>query len=810
MQPENPRRPRHLRAALRTGQFIFFAALAAVAAYAAVQAGSSDLAPRTRLALAIVSAIIVGILTAFQVVLALESRRAPTALEPAFPNRRVPTQLPTDLNDFTARSIELDWLLERLTQRQSPAGAVAISAIAGQGGVGKTVLAIHAAHMVADHFPNGQIYVNLRGPEAQALAPMTVLGSLLRELGVAAEAIPENLDDRSRLFRSILGRMRILIVLDNAQNEAQVRPLLPGESTSVVLITSRSRLTGLEGVQVIRLDVMTSDESLSLLREIIGDSRTAAEEAQARELVKLCSHLPLAVRIVGARIAANPHWRLSDFVRRLRRERRLLSELTDGERAVRATLEISYVALQPSTKRDFCRLGALTIRSFPEWIFAEIAHGSGGDQEEQLGTSRDELVRTEMLNFAGIDELGVGRYSFHDLLREFSREKLADYSTDDETARSVVLAVAFSYTRILREADREIRNAAPRHNIHSSRTPGDLNSSGIPPVSIDSAAAGRAWIRSELPNLLLIISQLSTMQHHSLCVAMANLISAFCEESSYWREWETAQRSALASSESLEDRRSLRLAQFTLGRIHHLLGNWPDARTEFQRAGQMAAGDDDKEILAAVLCAQGKIDQLGRLELAIPKFEEARHLYSEIQNHHAEAYVTANIADIYHLRGEWARSLSEFDKCMPVFRQVGDRWWEANAGIWIGDVYRGQGNYDAAVGRLEASLSLMRELGDERRASVALVHLARTHADFDAGELSLTAVGEAMPALERAADRWWTAMAYVEMGKANALLNRNAEAIVCFRAALPTVQEMQNKKVTADIQSRIAAAESSG
>jgi tetratricopeptide (TPR) repeat protein len=783
------------RKALRASRFAMFASLSAIAAYAAIAVGTNRLSTAWRITLGVVSAIIVGIITAIQVVLSLDVRKT-NSEENAL--RRKPIQLPRDLQDFTGRSPEVTWLLQALTKRPIRSGAVAISAIAGQGGVGKTVLAVHVAHLVAEQFPHGQIYVNLRGPEEQALLPYDVLGGLLRELGISVDAIPVNLEERSRLFRSVLGRMRILVLLDNAQDEAQIRPLLPGESSSVVLITSRSRLAGLEGVEVLRLDVMSEGEALELLSQIIGEQKLAEESTAARELVTLCAFLPLAVRIIGARLLANPHWTLASLADNLHQRKQLLNQLEYGERAVRATLDISYVALSASAALTFCALGSLIIRSFPDWLFSVIRTG----REDEAKVERDELIQTELLQFLGVDRLGTSRYGFHDLLREYARDKLDSLDNGTSQLRNETIRLTGQgYAKIVEVADNCVRRGAPRHDVQPHLPDSELSETQL--IDIASYDAATEWCRVELLNLLLLLEQLHSIAMHDLVVQIAHSMSAFCEDKSYWREWESAQKIALTSARSLGDPYLECLSLSTLGRIHHLLGDWALAMTELKDAQDLAVMHDYKDIIAASMCAIGKIYQLGRLEEAVPQFTRARELYNEIGHRHAAAYVTANLADIYHGLTEYDRSLAEFSICMPVFREVGDKWWEANAGIWIGDVYRGQGDMVAAIEQLESSLRIMRGLGDERRAAVALVHMARTYADFGEARLALRSAGEALPILEKVSDRWWLAMAYVELGKAYAVMENPTVALSWWQKAIPTVEEMGNVRVLSDLERRI-------
>ena len=233
-----------------------------------------------------------------------------------------------------------------------------------KGGVGKTTLAVHAAHQLRTQFPDGQLYVNLRGVEAQALDPPEVLGRFLRALGVEGHSIPDDVDERADLYRSLMADRRALVLLDNAADEAQVRPLLPAGAGNAVLVTSRTRLTGLAGAEVIDLDVLPPEQAVELLGKIAGAHRIAREPAAAQVIAALCGYLPLALRIAGARLAAKPHWRLQRLAHRLAEQQRRLDELTAGDLEVRASVGLSYHGLGEREQRAFRLLGLLEVPDF--------------------------------------------------------------------------------------------------------------------------------------------------------------------------------------------------------------------------------------------------------------------------------------------------------------------------------------------------------------------------------------------------------------------------------------------------------------
>lgn len=266
-----------------------------------------------------------------------------------------PAQLPATVPDFTGRASFVRELGARLATAEG--SVMAVSALAGIGGVGKTTLAVHVAHQARQHFPDGQLYVDLQGAGARAAEPETVLGAFLRALGTADSAIPDSLDERAALYRSTLDGRRILVLLDNAHDAAQVRPLLPGTAGCAALITSRVRMVDLAGSHLVDLDVMSPEEALQLFTRIAGEERISAEREAALDVVAACGFLPLAIRIAASRLSARRTWTVSVLAAKLADGRRRLDELQAGDLAVKATFELGYGQLEPAQARAFRLLG---------------------------------------------------------------------------------------------------------------------------------------------------------------------------------------------------------------------------------------------------------------------------------------------------------------------------------------------------------------------------------------------------------------------------------------------------------------------
>lgn len=407
-----------------------------------------------------------------------------------------PRQLPPDIADFTDRAGLVDQILRQAVATVG-SGTPMVCAIVGGGGVGKTALAVHIAHRLADSFPDAQLYVNLRGAEARPLAPDEVLEALLRALGVEPERVPAATEERASLYRAVLTGRRSVVLLDNAKDARQVRPLLPG-GDGAVLITSRDPLADLEGATRLGLDVLSQQDAVTLLSRIIGAERDAAEPEAAQALARSCGNLPLALRIAAARLVSKPHWRLSRMVTRLEDENRRLSELEVGDLTVRASFELSYDGLDPQLRRAF-RLGALVpAQSSPSWLVAALLDTDVDTADDLV----ERLTELRLLEYAGDDAAGQIRYQFHDLLRLFARERVAE----DEPADARHAAVERGLGGYLTLAKRGLHLLSP----HSKRDPdpGRARLWPLPDRLVDDLMADPyAWFTAEHAALVGAIRQ---------------------------------------------------------------------------------------------------------------------------------------------------------------------------------------------------------------------------------------------------------------------------------------------------------------
>lgn len=415
---------------------------------------------------------------------------APLAPETAAAPVR-PAQLPATVSDFTGRTSFVSELSDVLAAASASEGRVmAVSALAGIGGVGKTTLAVHVAHRARNAFPDGQLYVDLQGAGARAVAPETVLGAFLRALGTADSAIPDSLEERAALYRSTLDGRRILVLLDNARDAAQVRPLLPGMEGCAALVTSRVRMVDLAGAHLVDLDVMSPEEALQLFTKIVGEERVASERESALDVVAACGFLPLAIRIAASRLAARRTWTVSVLAAKLADERRRLDELQAGDLAVKATFELGYGQLEPAQARAFRLLG---LADGPDISLAAAAAmlDLPAEATEDLLES---LVDTSLLESAA-----PGRYRYHDLVRLYARA-CAERDEQPPTERAAAMS---------RMLDFYLATAA---GVYAIERPGDRLVDHLEPteyagLGFDEGAAALDWLYTEAASLLACVRQ---------------------------------------------------------------------------------------------------------------------------------------------------------------------------------------------------------------------------------------------------------------------------------------------------------------
>ncbi|MEV6694959.1 BTAD domain-containing putative transcriptional regulator [Micromonospora sp. NPDC051196] len=652
-----------------------------------------------------------------------------------------PAQLPAALSTFAGRTEELAQLDLLPGVADDAPSTVVISAVSGTAGVGKTALAVHWAHQVARRFPDGQLYVNLRGfdPVGPATEPAEALRRFLDALGVPAQRIPAELNARAALYRSLLADKRMLILLDNARDAVQVRPLLPGAAGSLVIVTSRNQLTPLvvtEGARLLPLDLPSPDEARLLLRRRLGDDRWAADPEVTDEIIRRCARLPLALAVVAAHAAARPELTLARLAVELGAAAGALATLDGGDPVsdVRSVLSWSYLALKPDAARMFQLLG---VHPGPD-ISAAAAASLAGLADGPTAALLDQLCRANLLT-----ESVPGRFSFHDLLREYARE-LTGQPGDPEVRGRVLdhyLHTAVAANRLINPSWEPIEPAAARP--------------GVTPEPLPDADAAQRWFATELPVLLAAIAPEHAIGFDAHAWQVAWTLTDFLERRGLWSTWESVHQAGLRAAERLSDLTGQGHLHRGLGRLRMWQHRSAEATAHFEQAEQIFArigdiggqartqhnlcqlADQDGRPEAALTYAERSLDlcrtvgdplaiakelntvgwchgQLGNLGQARRYCEEALAIFRMFDDPGQEAPVWHSLGSIHHRMGDDRRAIDCYERTVRLSRVTGDQFAHGNALDHLGDSQFALGDTRAARHNWTQAMRILAELAHPR------------------------------------------------------------------------------------------------
>jgi DNA-binding SARP family transcriptional activator/tetratricopeptide (TPR) repeat protein len=614
----------------------------------------------------------------------------------------VPRPLPAPVRYFAGRAVELR-RLSALAAEAASAGpqAMVIAAIVGMAGVGKTALALHFAHQVATEFADGQLYVNLRGfdPHRPPVPAAETIAGFLAVLGVDPRHIPVDLDARAALYRSRVAGRRMLIVLDNATDSAQVRPLLPGSGGSLVVVTSRSQLPGLaaaDGAHLITLDVLGNDDAASLLAARVGPERVAGEPEAAVEIVSLCGRLPLALAIAGARAATAPAHPLAALTAELREADARLDALDVGEAATstRGVLSWSYRHLTADAARMLRLLG---IHPGPD-ITAVAAASMAAVALKQARHTLRTLAAASL-----ITEHTPGRYALHDLLRAYAAEQAhAEESADDLLAATG--RILDHYLHTAHAADRQLNSVRPPLTLDPARA-------GVRPEDIP-AGAGLGWFETEHRVLLASVSLAVKAGFDSHAWQLPWALTNFFDLRGHWTHWSTTQHAALAAARRLKNLDAQARAHHSLGKALVQLSSYDDAGSHLRRAatiyGQLADHVGEADIHVTLSVAFGRQE---RYREALASSLRALKLFEAAGPTDQLALVLSNAARAYAHLGEFGQALMYCEQALDIGHRVCEPYGEAHAWDTLGYIHQQTGDHAEAVRCYEIALGLYRERG---------------------------------------------------------------------------------------------------
>jgi DNA-binding SARP family transcriptional activator len=628
--------------------------------------------------------------------------RAATAIAEAHP--AVPRRLPASIADFTGRQDQLAEIRQALadTDDGEVRYGTRIVAISGKGGVGKSTLALRVAHELRDVYVDGHLYGDLESPQGLDRS-RGVLVRFLRALGIDGNAIPDDEEERADLYRSTMANKRVLVVLDGANSEDEIVPLLPAGTGCAVIVTSRVPLSGLPGAHLVDIEVFDVDRSLEMLRKIIGGERVAAEQDSAVELVTLCGGLPLAIRIAGARLASRPHWRIDVLVARLRNSVHRLDELTYRGLVLRSNIDLSYRTLSPTARRLFRLFALTTTHDFPAWTAAPLLDIDPFDAFEVV----ERLVEAQLLDTVQYPGENL-RYRFHDLIRVFATERLHEEEPDDER----VLAVERLLGAWLARAEHAHRKEyGGDHTIVHSAAPRWSGAAEL--EDIDDMGDHVEWLESERRSLVTAVHLAADHGMTDLCWDIALTSVTLFEIKGHFDDWrETAQR-ALAATEEAGDRRGRAAMLYALGAMHLVHTRLADAERCYSAALATFEDEGDEHGCALVLRSAAMVDRLrSRDKDMLAKFEAALEKMRAVGDPVGEAHVLQNLAKVSIDKGDLDRAHDMLETALDRFRGVGYLRGEAQALSRFAELHLLNNQVENAHQALNQVLLIVRDLGD--------------------------------------------------------------------------------------------------
>ncbi|MBQ0905587.1 NB-ARC domain-containing protein [Micromonospora sp. U21] len=706
--------------------------------------------------------------------------------------------LPATIADFAGRLDHLGAIRRAVeaTDGGDSRLAVPVVIISGRAGVGKTILAVHAAHGLVDRFPDGQLFANVHAATAHPVRPAQILQRFLRMLGVHGALIPDGVDERAEMFRNLLADRRVLIVLDDVDGEDSVVPLIPGGRSCAVMLTCRRRLPGLAGATGVGLGRFDPGQSLELLSRIIGSDRVRQEADHTRSLADLCGHLPLALRIAGARLAARPHWSIRQMSDRLADEERRLDELIHGGMAVRAGVRLIHDALSPPARRLFRLLATVDAHVFASWTAAALLDRPLDEAQDCL----DELVDAHLVETVGTGRGLHSHYRFHDLIRGFARQRLA--ADEPAAQRSAALARALDAVLCLSRAA-----AAP--DAHDPMQLSDRSPTWSPPAELvdEVTADPNLWFEREHVLITAAVHQAARIRLPDLCWALAIAIRQFLILRAYKDDALAVLTAALHAARQAADRKREAAVLLELGTHASGLRSHDDAERHLAAAEIILQQLHDERGVAVAIRGRAFVYYgQGRTAEAVPLLRRALATTRSLRFDSETAYILQVLAGIsllhddvpvadrllaeaiHHARasgnprivaqalhrtgqaqlqaGEVGLAADTLAEALALARGAGDVAGEAHILTGLGSTRLREGSSAAAHDVLSQARDLARTAHDALAEAHALCGLGEVALDQDRAEQSVMLLQQAVALFRAVGSRIHAAHALARLGDA--------------------------------------------
>jgi DNA-binding SARP family transcriptional activator len=701
----------------------------------------------------------------------------------------VPAQLPPAVPGFTGRDAHLRRLDALLPGGPSPRPVVAI---AGAAGIGKTATAVHWAHRTRHRFPDGQLYANLHGFGAgPPLRPIEVLTRFLTALGVATDRIPSGEDAAAGLYRSLLAGKRMLILLDDASDAGQLRPLLPAAAGCLVLVTSRDQLRGLvarDGAVVLTLGVLAAGEAVTLLNRLLGADRAAAEPDAVAELAEVCGYLPLALRIAAADLTARSHGTVVAHVRRLRAGDRLGLLQVDGDphAGVRAAFDLSYAALPDPARRLFRLLGLVPGADIGTGGAAALAGVAPAVADHLL----DRLVSAHL-----VEEHAPGRYTMHDLLRRYAGER----ASAEEPMADRQAAIG----RLYDHYQHGVRIAADRLYPQVLR---------LPAPDLAGPAAGSeddplAWLDAERTNLVAAVRQAAAHGPRRVAWQLADALRGYLVLANHPSDLAVVADAGLAAAEAENQPQAAAAAHNSLGSLHFLQGEYARAVAHYEPALPLARRAGWLEGESALLGNLGSAyNVLGQPERAAEYITQALDIDRRVGRVGGQANNLSNLGLAHAQLGRLASACEHYAEALALYRQTGSRSGEARLLTNLADLYHWRGRFDEAMTALNRARTLHCEVGDRVGEAMTLRLLATVHGECGCDGEAYECVSAALAITREVDSRRSEADVLGAYGSLHQRFGRLSQALDCYRKACGLARELNERYLEAELLAGFAAA----